>query len=98
MARVWIAAALLGLAFVGPPGVRAQPADQTELATGPAKWRAQAEQGDAEAQFRLGYAYLHGEGVERDVSIAVPWLRKAAEQGHPHAQSTLGSPTIMGSA
>jgi hypothetical protein len=34
--------------------------------------------------------YLSGTGVAKDESKAVIWLRKAAEQGEPHAQNILG--------
>ena len=46
-----------------------------------------AEQGDAEAQFRLGSIYYQGRGVPLDHSEALKWLRKAAEQGHAGALS-----------
>ena len=47
------------------------------------KWfRKAAEQGDADAQFYLGWAYVtNGEGVPKDEVEAVKWYRKAAEQG-----------------
>lgn len=44
-----------------------------------------AEQGDAQAQFNLGTCYANGYGVPQDISEAVKWWRKAAEQGHPEA-------------
>ena len=52
--------------------------------------RKKAEQGEAEAQFWLGWKYLEGEGVAKDVAEAVKWFRKAADRGHVDAQSTLG--------
>jgi len=56
-----------------------------------AKWyRKAAEQGDADAQSNLGFAYFFGNGVPRDSSEAVKWYRKAAEQGQPRAQWWLG--------
>lgn len=42
-----------------------------------------AEQGDADAQFLLGY--LHFTGAEVDPAWAKAWLQKAAEQNHPEA-------------
>ena len=51
--------------------------------------KAKAEAGDAEAQFQLGRAYAHGEGVAKDLAEAVKWYRKAAEQNHPRAQHSL---------
>ena len=40
-----------------------------------------AEQGNAQAQFNLGWMYANGEGVRQDPVQAVQWYRKAAEQG-----------------
>ena len=45
-----------------------------------------AEQGDARAQYTLGFMYYEGEGVPEDTVEAVKWLRKAAEQGDDWAQ------------
>ena len=56
-----------------------------------AEWRAAAEQGDADAQAKLGSAYATGKGVDKDHREAVRWLRAAAEQGHARAQLILGS-------
>ena len=39
------------------------------------------QQGDADAQFELGFCYANGKGVEQDQAEAVSWYRKAAEQG-----------------
>ena len=51
---------------------------------------AEATEGDAIAQFNLGLCYHNGDGVEKDDEKAVEWYTKAAEQGHPDAQYTLG--------
>ena len=48
-----------------------------------------ARQGDAEAQFYLGLCYNYGDGVEKDLSEAVIWFRKAAVQGLAKAQDML---------
>ena len=50
-----------------------------------------AKQGDAEAQYKLGYMYETGKGVERDVAAAAIWYRKAAEQGDAWAQRNVDS-------
>ena len=52
--------------------------------------RRAAEQGDAEAQFRLGRMYHTGEGVPQDYTEAVRLYRRSAEQGHAGAQCRLG--------
>jgi TPR repeat protein len=49
-----------------------------------------AEQGDARAQFKLGWMYERGLGVPQDNAEAVRWYRAAAEQGNTSAQSNLG--------
>lgn len=48
--------------------------------------KAQAEGGDAQAQLSLGALYASGTGVNRDLSKALKWRRKAAEQGLARAQ------------
>ncbi len=52
--------------------------------------RIAAEQGDAPAQYNLGFRYDNGEGVPRDDAEAVRWYRLAANQGNPDAQTNLG--------
>ena len=41
-----------------------------------------ADQGDVQAQFTLGFMYVHDEWIEQDYSEAKKWFQKAAEQGH----------------
>ena len=53
--------------------------------------RQAAEQGDATAQFNLGFMYANGEGVPKDDAEAVRWFRLAAEQGDAAAQLNLGN-------
>ena len=53
--------------------------------------RLAAEQGDAGAQYGLGYAYMFGLGVPQDAAEAVRWFGLAAEQGLAGAQWALGS-------
>ncbi len=53
--------------------------------------REKAEQGDADAQVKLGVMYFFGDGVPLDDAEAVKWFRKAAMQGHTMAQRNLGS-------
>lgn len=52
-------------------------------------YRKAAEQGHAEAQFRLGAMYFSGDGVPQDDAGALKWYRMAAEQGHAEAQADL---------
>ena len=56
------------------------------------KLKSEAEQGNAEAQEKLGqFYYLDGEDGEQDKIEALYWFRKAAEQGNAEAQLRLGS-------
>ena len=49
-----------------------------------------AEQGDAEAQYKLASVYAKGNGVSRNDVESVKWMRKAAENGHAEAQDKVG--------
>ena len=44
-----------------------------------------ADQGHDDAQFFLFMAYNNGEGVEKDLEVAVAWLNKALAQGNEKA-------------
>ena len=55
------------------------------------QWLPLAEQGDANAQYTLGYLHERGESVERDLRAAVRWFTRAAQQNHTPAQARLGS-------
>lgn len=67
-----------------------------------------ADQGDADAQYRLGEMYYewsafasmyrNGEGLPKDNAEALKWFSKAAEQGHKHAQYQLGDMYYFGQA
>jgi len=63
---------------------------------GPERYRKRAEQGNAEAQYRLGMSYYSVAAFEEDTEAkaeaeteAVKWFLKAAEQGHAEAQAGL---------
>jgi TPR repeat protein len=49
-----------------------------------------AQQGKADAQFDLGYAYAKGQGVPQDDTRARHWFELAAIQGVPKAQYWMG--------
>jgi TPR repeat protein len=59
--------------------------------TAVAEIRALAEQGNAEAEYKLGRMYAKGEGVPQDYVQAVAWFRKAAEQGNAKGQNAMGA-------
>ena len=56
----------------------------------PEKLQIAAEQGSAQAQYRLGCRYWNGDGVERDERQAADWFDRAARQGLAPAQRMLG--------
>ena len=49
-----------------------------------------AEQGNADAQYRLGCMYRKGEGVPQDYDLARRWFEKAIAQGHADALNDFG--------
>ena len=55
-----------------------------------------AEQGNADAQSRLGLCYYMGLGVSQDDHSAIQWFKKAAAQGHADAYYFLGGAYMMG--
>ncbi len=46
----------------------------------------QAEQGDPNAQYRMGEFYELGYEIEQDIEKAVEWYEKAVQQGHAQAR------------
>lgn len=50
------------------------------------EWQPLAEQGDADAQFNLGWMYDEGFGVAKDAETAFIWYLRAAELSHISAQ------------
>jgi TPR repeat protein len=54
-------------------------------------FRPAASEGNAAAQYYLGMAYEHGDGVAQDYAAATKWYRAAAEQGNAQAQYRLGA-------
>jgi len=47
-----------------------------------------AKQGDANAQYKLGFMYQRGLGVDRNYEIAAEWYKKSAQQGNINAKKT----------
>ena len=87
-----IKAALLALTLAPAAPVAAQDFDagneaykRGDYAAALREWRTLAEQGDAEAQNRLGIMYLLSQGVPQDLVLAHLWLSLAARQGHETA-------------
>ena len=60
------------------------------------QFRALAEQGNADAQFKLGWMYELGEGVPQDIKEAINWYQLSAKQGNASAQLSLGTRYLTG--
>ncbi len=79
----WLGALGVILALAGLQGATSA---QTPLA----ETRQSADQGDAIAQFDLGWMYFWGLGdLPQDSTQAVAWYRQAADQGYAAAQYNL---------
>ena len=79
-----------GPAVAGPWEDGKAAAERGDYATAMRLIRPFAEQGNAHAQFILGFMYRNGQGVPQDYATAVSWYRKAAERGDANAQNSLG--------
>lgn len=66
------------------PQVAPTPAEPTVV-----WYRKAAEQGDSDAQNRLGTMYQNGDDVAKDMEQAVAWYRKAAASGNDTAKQNL---------
>lgn len=89
----FLAVALAAPAQAGPYEDAVAAYNRGDYTTAEKLFRKAADQGHAQAQFKLGVMYSSGEeGVlqEEDDTEAVKWYRKAAEQGFAVAQLYLG--------
>jgi len=81
---------LLGVASPGCDGNGYEAGLETfnagDYATALNTFRPLAEQGEAQAQFKLGVMYHQGLEVEQDYEEAVRWYRKATDQGLARAR------------
>ncbi len=50
-----------------------------------------AEEGDAEAENKMGILYRYGYGVDRDYDMAVEWFKKSSKSAYHDAQYHLGA-------
>jgi len=65
--------------------------DRGNYATSLKIWLAEAEKGNAEAQYYVGKIYEGGLGTEPDYKSAARWYEKAAAAGHSASQFSLGA-------
>lgn len=64
--------------------------EQRDSFTNAVRWyRKSAEQGNADAQFKLGWLHTTGQGVARDYASAARWFQQAAEKNMVAAQYNL---------
>ena len=49
-----------------------------------------AEDGDADAQYNIGWMYMNGYGLRVNDSLALEWWEKASDQGHSDASFSIG--------
>lgn len=49
-----------------------------------------ADDGDADAQYNIGWMYLNGYGLRVNDGLALEWWLKASEQGHSDANLSIG--------
>jgi hypothetical protein len=89
----WALSPLASLGWTIFPDDRMVPDKSTpELVAMFEEFKASADKGDVNAQFKLGFCYYIGCGVPaRDYKLAIEWYRKAAEAGLADAQFALGS-------
>jgi len=59
-------------------------------------FRPLADEGNPDAQFKLGYLLRNGRGVEKNFPASVFWYRKAANAGHVRAQNYLAISLELG--
>ena len=71
------------LLSTGEHGVKVDAAASTQ------RFLRAAELGFAPAQYNVGVCFLNGDGVAKDRTRALEWIRKAAHQGNPEALSAL---------
>src|SRR5258706_6269705 len=93
--RAWIAAVVLSLGLIAPTAAGAVENSMArywrgDYATAMRLLRPIADEGNADAQLRLGHMYASGQGVPQDDATAVTWFRKATDQGNAAAQTYLG--------
>ena len=96
---LWLLASLLAVTAAwpahaaDPPAASPATASQTaveavrrgDFAEAYCLWRPLAEQGDAEAQFQIGWLYANGQGLRQNPTTAADWWERAAHAGHPDA-------------
>ena len=60
------------------------------------EWTQVAQEGNARAQYNLGWMYANGKGTAQDFKEAIKWYSQSAEQGNVNAQYNLGNLYLRG--
>ena len=60
------------------------------------EWTQVAEDGNARAQYNLGWMHANAKGTAQDIKEAIKWYTKSAEQGNVNAQYNLGNLYLRG--
>ncbi len=82
-------AAILAIDTPAPQALWPDPATTTAEQT--ASWKRSAEEGNAEAAFRLAYCYERGIACEKSEALATQWYQQSARAGYAEAQYALGN-------
>ncbi|MGB9094046.1 MAG: DUF3857 domain-containing protein [Gallionella sp.] len=61
-----------------------------------ARWKKDAEAGNADAQLKIAGAYRYGGEASKDVVKAIEWYQKASAQGQSYASRSLGDIYMYG--
>ena len=86
-----VALALSAMPCHGAAVQKSEPANRPALSANELEdLQRQADKGDVNAMYNLGWMYAEGSGVPKDEKQAVEWFRKAADLGNPAAMSNLG--------
>jgi len=60
------------------------------------EWTQVAEDGNARAQYNLGWMHANGKGTAQDFKEAIKWYTESAQQGNVNAQYNLGNLYLRG--
>ena len=91
-----LAGLIPALALAGPEEDAKAAQDRGDRATAAIVRRALTHKDDADALYRLGALYRHGNGVKRDYDEALKWFRLAAALGSDQAQYSLADMYLRG--
>jgi TPR repeat protein len=93
---VFLLAVVAGTASAGPYEDGATASERGDYVAAMALWRPLADEGNADAQYRIAVLYDLGRGVAQNPQFAVQWYRRAAESGHANAQHNLATMYELG--